>query len=195
MDRNPESPWNPRLPADISPTQFEGLVLAWLRHCAEAEPLQLEATHLGVVHGGGGDYKIDVLVEFSHFAGARFIALVECKHQARPLEREDVMVLEAKIRDVHAHKGMLFSTSGYQSGAIEYARVYGIATVTVIEGQWLYETRAAGSRPSTRPPSSRFDPFAGILVNSSEKRISCHTVDFARLGALSEWLSPHLPRE
>lgn len=194
MDSNPESRWNPRVPVDITPTQFEELVLAWLRCCAEKDGCQLKAKHLCVVHGTGGDYKIDVLVEFSLFAGALFIVLVECKHQGRPVEREDVMVLEAKIRDVRAHKGMLFSTSGFQSGAIQYAASYGIATVTVVEGTWLYETRAAGNKPSAPPPRAHFDPFAGIRLSPSEKGISCHTINLARVDALSEWLSEHRPQ-
>ncbi len=33
--------------------------------------------------------------------------------------------------------------SGFQSGAIEYAKAYGLATVTVVNGTWLYETRGA----------------------------------------------------
>lgn len=145
MDRHPDLPWNPRVSADISPTDFEKLVLEWLRLVADRQEQTITTKHLGVVHGDGGQYKVDVLVTFSALGGALFVVLVECKHQTRPVEREDVMVLESKLRDVNAQKAMLFSTSGFQSGALEFAAAKHIATVTVVEGDWLYETRAGGA--------------------------------------------------
>jgi restriction system protein len=189
MDGNPESPWNPRVPADITPAKFEQLVLAWLQRCAECEKQQIEAEHLGIVQGGGGEYKIDVLVKLTVLRKALVIVLVECKHQTRPVEREDVMVLEAKLRDVGAHKGMLFSTSGFQAGALKYADARGIATVTVVAGEWLYETKALGSRPMEPPPWTRFDAFAGIRMRPTDKGISCHTIELARMDALLEWFA------
>jgi hypothetical protein len=45
-----------------------------------------------------------VLVRFLALGGASFVVLVECKHQARPVEREDVRVLEARLRDVNAQE-------------------------------------------------------------------------------------------
>ena len=147
------------------------------------------AEHLGVVQGGGGEYKIDVLVKLCVFRGALVIALVECKHQTRPVEREDVMVLEAKLRDVGAHKGMLFSTSGFQSGALKYADARGIATVTVVAGKWLYETKASGGGPVEPPPWVHFDAYAGIRISPTEKGVSCHTIELVRVDALLEWFA------
>jgi restriction system protein len=121
VDRNLESPWNPAVPVQMTPSEFETVVLDWLRRAAAVEKQMIDAQHLAGVEGTGGEYTIDVLVSFSRFAGARFIVLVECKHRRRPVEREDVMVLDAKVRDVGGHKGMLFSTSGFQSGALVYA--------------------------------------------------------------------------
>jgi restriction system protein len=189
MDRNPQSPWNPGVPAEITPNEFEKLVLAWLRRCADGVNPQIEAEHLGVVQGAGGGYKIDVLVRLTVFGGAVVVVLVECKHQARPVEREDAMILEAKLRDVGAHKGMLFSTSGFQKGAIQYAAAHGIATVAVVYGEWLYETKAAGSRPAKPPPWMRLDPYAGVRMTASGEGISCHTIELARVDALREWFA------
>ena len=189
MDRNPESPWNPRVPADISPTQFEELVLAWLQRCSADAGQEIDARHLGVVQGEGGEYRIDVLVNLTVLGGARLAVLVECKHQARPVEREDTMVLEAKLRDVGAHKGMLFSTSGFQKGALQYAAARGIATIAVVHGTWLYATRAAGGGPVQPPPWVRSDPHVGLRMTSTDKGISCHTIELARVDALREWFA------
>ena len=187
MDKNPQSPCNPRVPANITPTAFEELVLDWLRKCGPCQDRQYEAEHLGVMPGAGGDYKIDVLVKLTAFGGAVIIVLVECKHQARPVEREDVLVLESKLRDVGAHKGILFSTSGFQRGAIQYATAHGIATVTVVEGNWLYETRGAVSGPVKPTPWAKFDTYTGIRIRSTENGISCHTIELARVETLKEW--------
>jgi len=178
------------VPADISPSQFEELVLGWLESCASKENRKILASHLGVVEGAGGEYKIDVLIRFTVFDGAAVTMLVECKHQVRPVEREDVMVLDAKVRDCAAHKGMLFSTSGFQKGAIQYAATHGIATVTVVRGKWLYETRGADQRQVEPPPWAHFDTFAGIRLSLTDQGgILCHTIQRKRLDALLEWFS------
>ena len=102
------------------------------------------------------------------------------------------MVLEAKLRDVSAHKGMLFSTSGFQRGAVEYATAHGIATIAVVNGTWLYETKGAGTEPAKPPPWARLDQFAGIRMSSEDAVISCHTIDLSRVDALEEWFA-HFP--
>ena len=188
MDVNPDSPWNPRVPVDISPGDFEKLVLEWLRRSAEHQRQTITTEHLGVAYGDGGQYRIDVLVTFSALGGASFVVLVECKHQARPVEREDVMVLESKLRDVSAQKGILFSTSGFQSGALEFAASKHIATVTVVQGEWLYETRAAGGRPPKPPPWVHVDPHAGIRMTKTQGGLTCHTIECSRVDAIVEWL-------
>jgi hypothetical protein len=39
--------------------------------------------------------------------------------------------LASKIQDTSAHKGIVFSTSGFQKGALEYAKAHGISAVSV----------------------------------------------------------------
>lgn len=188
MERNPDSPWNPQTPVEISPTDFEKQVTEWLQKVGRKQGYSFKATHQGVVAGHGGCYAIDVLLEFTLLGGAFVQVLVECKHQKRPVERDEVIVLEGKLRDVGGHKGMLFSTSGFQSGAIEYAAAHGIATVTVVAGEWLYETRAAGPTAAP-PPWAHFDRFAGIRLSPTEKGVSSHNIDKDHLDALSEWVA------
>ena len=188
-DRNPLSPWNPRVPAEITPSEFEKIVLAWLRRCWAGDNQQIEAKHLGTIAGVGGEYKIDVLVKISVFGGAEVVVLAECKHQGRPVEREDAMVLKARLLDVGAHKGMLFSTSGFQKGALKYATAHRIAAIAVVDGRWLYETKNIGSGLVEPPPWERFDAYAGIRMTSTEAGISCHTIGLEQVEALKEWFA------
>lgn len=187
--RDPESPWNPRNPADITPEAFERLVLDWLKESARQSGHEIEAEHLGVIEGLGGEYKIDALVTLTIFGGAQVTFLVECKHKNRPVERDDALILEAKLRDVGAHKGMMFSTSGFQSGAIKYAGGKGIATITVIEGKWLYETRSACGGQLNRRLGPNSTRYAGIRVTPTDKGVACHTIDSENTDALVEWLA------
>lgn len=137
MKRNRNSPWNPAVPVALSPTDFELQVRDWLSRGASGLD-SFQAAHQGSVSGQGGEYSIDVLAELTLFSGAKIVVLAECKHQRRPVQREEVLILEGKLRDVGGHKGMLFSTSGFQEGAIRLAGARGIATVTVLDGRWLY---------------------------------------------------------
>ncbi len=39
---------------------------------------------------------------------------------------------------------MLFSTSGFQKGAIRHVAARGIVTISIVSGRWLYETKGVG---------------------------------------------------
>lgn len=143
MFRQPDSSWNPEAPVQPTPREFELQVRDWLaRSATDLRPI--EVTDQGKVWGAGGEYAIDVLVRLALFGGAEVIVLAECKHQRRPVARDQIHILEGKLRDARAHKGMVFSTSGFQGGAIKLAAARGIATITVREGEWLYGTRSFG---------------------------------------------------
>jgi hypothetical protein len=115
---------------EMTPLQFEQCVKDWISESLlDYAPRTLEISHLGAIAGRTGNYKIDVLVKIKIFGEALVTLLVECKHQKRPVERDVVQILEAKLRDTRAHKGALFSTSGFQAGALEYAKDHGIAAV------------------------------------------------------------------
>ncbi len=100
--------------------------------------------------GVDGEYDFDATVRFS-MGGMNFLVLAEAKRHKNPVKRELVQVLNDKLRSVGAQKAVMISTAPYQSGALEYAKVHGIALVTVTEGRFTYETKAAyGVPPMTR---------------------------------------------
>jgi restriction system protein len=140
---------NPNL--EISATEFERLVRDWILKQG-GELTSLEVTHDVKMETYDSTYQIDVLAKFQAFAGAEFTVLIECKKYRSAVERELVQVLHDKVRSTGAHKGMLFATSGFQSGAIKYAKAHGIALVSVIDGAASYETRSAFPI-STKPPA------------------------------------------
>ena len=82
---------------------------------------------------------------------------------------------------------MVFATSGFQSGALEYAKVYGVATVTFVEGSFLYETKGADQN-SPPPAWANLPLYAGVLTEQKEKSISCKAFDTKDLSILNDWL-------
>lgn len=131
---------NPNL--EISAAEFERLVRDWILKQG-VELTSLEVTHDVKVEAHDSTYQIDVLAKFQAFAGADFIVLIECKKYRSAVKRELVQVLHNKVMSIGAHKGILFTTTGYQSGAIKYAKAHGIALVSIIEGAATYQTRSA----------------------------------------------------
>jgi restriction system protein len=120
-------------PPSLSPEEFEKSVRAAL----DIDSVGLkdyESNHKEVIASHDGEYEFDVTIRFSAL-GFEYITLVECKKYKRKVEREKVMVLWAKIQSVGAHKGVIFSTGGYQLGAITYAENHHIALVHVTDGE------------------------------------------------------------
>ena len=135
-------------PVTLTPREFELLVQGIL-DAAAGSLVDYRSEHLASLTGGDGEYIIDVVATFSAL-GAKFAVLVECKHHARAVERQDVQVLHSKLQSLGAQKAMLFATSGFQSGAVKFAAAHGIALVEVATGASNGHTRAAG--PPTPPP-------------------------------------------
>jgi restriction system protein len=134
-------------PITLSPSEFEEAVKAILD--AVGVPLKdYESAHLASLTAVDGDYIIDVSVSFSAL-GTDFLVLVECKHEKRRTERQDVQILHTKIQSLGAQKGMIFSTAGFQEGAVQYAESHGIALVQIARGETTYFSR---SMESPKPP-------------------------------------------
>jgi hypothetical protein len=95
-------------------------------------------TYTGRVSGR----KIAVEVSFeAQLLGAQILGLVECKCYKSRVEVSDVEEFHSKVDDIGAHKGIMFTTVGYESGAIKVAKGRGIALFILREGQEPHELR------------------------------------------------------
>lgn len=174
---------------EITPTQFETRVLEWLRNCHDTLN-NFNILHSSIVQGDSGDYEIDVHVEFSIFGGALITVLVECKRYRNPVKRDVVMLLEAKLRDTGAHKGMVFSTSGFQSGAITYATKRGIALVDVADGASNFFANSQGAGRVKPPPwVDVFDYLGWFQEETDDGAVSCNMLSDKRYDPLIDWLT------
>ena len=173
-------------PVEITPEEYEKQAVAWLRSTHPASDISVQ--HLRRVQGEAGEYEIDVVVEMEILGGSRIVVLVECKRYRSAVKRDVVMVLEAKLRDTGAHKGIVISTSGFQRGALEYAESRGIATVTLQDGRTNYHTRAHGQAASP-PDWVHVSQFIGWFLRPSPAGWSSSLIDDKRQDSLCDWLS------
>jgi restriction system protein len=121
---------------ELTPEEFEKEVESLLRK--EGQDLkEFKVVRTDVLPAGDGTYEIDITARFKAL-GTEFLVLVECKRYSSAVKREVVQVLHDKLRATGAQKGMLFATSGFQRGAIVYARNHRIALVWLVDGRATY---------------------------------------------------------
>lgn len=73
-----------------------------------------------LVGKSGAPRQIDVLLK--HKQGLyEHIVIVECKHWSSPIERLHVDALATTVKELGAARGVIFSTKGFQSGALTQA--------------------------------------------------------------------------
>lgn len=124
---------------ELTPEEFEKYSLDVLYEQTKGlENLKIE--HNKILEVYDGNYQIDGYIEFT-VMGIKYKTLVECKHYRSPITREKVQILYEKIQSIGAQKGILISTSNFQSGAIQYASVHGVALIQLTEADMCYETR------------------------------------------------------
>jgi len=99
------------------------------------------------------DIVVDVSFNYS-IAGADLLFLVECKCYNHNVPVDDVEEFRSKIDDIGAHKGIMVTTVGFQSGAIKTARGRGIGLALLTKehqnGELVYVVNTAG--PVKQPP-------------------------------------------
>lgn len=132
-------------PPDITPAEFETF-LAEIFGSVKESVESLDVRVRDRIQGVDGVYVFDVTIRY-RFAGADYLTVVEAKMHKNPIKRELVQILHSKALSVGAHKAIIISTARYQRGALELAKTHGIALVSLTEGRFTYETRAAFPPP------------------------------------------------
>jgi len=124
---------------DMTPTEFELHAKSLLEKSGN-EIVNWNIQHNQKEKGYDGDYQIDIKVTVN-FLGVDIIILVECKHYKSNITREKLQILREKLNSLGAHKGIVMSINGFQSGAVRYAEAHGIALIEVKDGSMRYETK------------------------------------------------------
>jgi hypothetical protein len=99
----------------------------------------------GVVHRGryrgktGEEYEIDLSFRFQ-VANAKYLTLIECKHWNQRVGRDVISAFHSVVTDIAAHKGIVVTTKGFESGAVRLAAKNGIALFKVSDREdFTYE--------------------------------------------------------
>ncbi|MEH6830048.1 MAG: restriction endonuclease [Sulfitobacter sp.] len=182
-----EMPWEPSNPIEVTPVEYEKQVVSWLR-ATENQLKSFSVQHLETLPGSAGEYVIDAVARFKVFGDAEIAVLVECKKLKRSVERDVVMILKGKIQETGSHKGIIFSTSGFQRGAIEYAAEHGIALITFVDGVHTYVTRSAEDVPRSYLPTN-LPKYAGFWPAPSDTGLSISTISSTSVEKLNLWLA------
>ena len=129
---------------DLSPTEFEKYCCDFLNGYAEKEKLpEFKITHNKKIRVADGKYQIDVYAEFTAM-GFKIKVLCECKKYKNRVNRDKVAILQRKLESIGAQKGILISTSDFQSGAIEFANSHGIALIKAEDYHFEYISHSNG---------------------------------------------------
>lgn len=78
-----------------------------------------------IVGSSGVERQVDIFWEFK-VAGVRHKVIVECKDYKTAVPLEKIDAFHSKVIDIGEATGVFVSKNGYQSGAIELAKKYGI---------------------------------------------------------------------
>lgn len=159
-------------PLALKPVEFE-LEVRKILDALGHDIQDYHSEHRERIQGTDGDYEIDVSVRFQAL-GMSFLVLVECKHYKNPVKREVLQILYDRMRSVGAQKGAIFASSGFQSGALEYASTHNIATVSLVDGRSSYFTKSFGGGAIEPPAFANIPSVAGWLVRgNSFSLVSC----------------------
>jgi restriction system protein len=104
----------------FTPKAFEVYVADYLRRMAHLEGWKkpsFRVLNRELMRREEGAFELDVTVRFRALK-LNFLVLVECKHYhpGHKVPCDAVMLLYAKLKTLDAHKGVVFSTSGFQKG-------------------------------------------------------------------------------
>lgn len=171
-------------PLSLTSNQFEIAVKQALqRAIPKNSALHFEVHGKRDVRGIDGEYEIDASAEFEIF-GARIKVLVECKRYNKPVARDLVMTLLAKLHSTAMQKAIMVSTSGFQSGAITFARKHGIALIHVKDGSSSSLTKSEWGMQQPQKTSPTFEAWA-LFPPDGESLL-----DRANPGVLEKALTP-----
>lgn len=97
------------------------------------------------VPGARAEHDIDVVAR-SSIAGVDQLWVVECKLWKRPVPKERVLTFRGVVEDIGADRGVLFSESGFQSGARTAAQKTNILLTSLADFERDFSDEVAATR-------------------------------------------------
>jgi hypothetical protein len=129
------------------------------------------------IHGARASHDIDVTARKS-VAGVNQLWLIECKYWKRRIPKERVLAFRGVVEDVGADRGLLFSESGFQAGALLAAQHTNVSLTSLNRFEQDFPAEVASTRAKVLDEriASLAQAFAAIWDLPESKR----TAIFAR---------------
>lgn len=160
--------------ADITPRDFEKLCLDLLMKTKNFKSINVSTVqHNRKEKTSDGEFQLDGYIEYE-LLNVKHKVIIECKKHARPIQRSVVMELKSKLESIGAQKGILMSTSGFQTGAIEYAKQHGIGLMQVIEKNLLTIQNSITPRKNILQRYLNMPPYGLIMYNTENLGMLCN---------------------
>jgi hypothetical protein len=80
----------------------------------------------------GNEYNIDLHYTFK-IGNVEYLTIIECKHWNTSISRDLVLTLDSKRNSLKAHKAIMVTSKGFQSGAISFAKTNSIGLFKVTQ--------------------------------------------------------------
>jgi len=109
----------------VEPLEYEQFVTRVCQELLSCQGVQVYRQKEFVGRRSGRKIRVDACFEMG-VLGTRVLFVLECKCHNRRLCAGDVEEFCSKLQDIGAHKGIMFTTVGYQAGAQQAARGCGI---------------------------------------------------------------------
>lgn len=133
-------------------SEYEKFIYCVCRALGEPDGIIVHRNKAYTGRLSGREIRVDVSFE-GQSLGAHILGLVECKCYKSRVDVSDVEEFHSKLDDIGAHKGIMFTTVGYEAGAKKVAKGRCIALFTLREGQEPGELRVE-MKSANRPAAS-----------------------------------------
>lgn len=167
---------------EMTPTEFEKYSLHILSEQVRSIA-NCTIQHNKIIEVDDGNYQIDGYIEFE-MMGVNYKTLLECKHYKSSISRAKVEVLYDRLRACGANKGVIISSSNFQSGAIQYASKHNIALIQLTDSGSRYETRSGFEYKNNYSLLCEKKSIKSIILSETEQNIHCNYLSNNNLGLL-----------
>ena len=111
-------------------------------------------------------HEIDILIRYMIFNQEK-LALIECKNfHKEKVKKSDILILNSLVNDIPFSHGIIISASGFQAGALDYAKSYGIETISYDETKIILESVKNNLKVVLPTEYDIAQPFYTIMENT-----------------------------
>lgn len=160
--------------AKITPVDFEKLCLDLLLKTKDFKKINIiSIQHNKKITSSDGKFQLDGYIEYE-LLNVRHKVIIECKNHTRPVQRSVIMELKAKLDSIGAQKAILMSTSGFQTGTIEYAQKHGIGLIQVVETSLLTIQNSIAPQKDIFLRYLNMPPYGLVMYSTETLGVFCN---------------------